>query len=599
MTEKFKIAILIVNGGYPPKAGSWLELCLQRITNHSTRQDFCIFLWDNNKEQLPIVEILSDKKKLIYLEPHPFENLSHQHAIPLERLWQIARKYKPDYLVTMDTDAFPIKDGWLEVLIANINRTTPLTGIWRDELSKGISPYIHPSCLCIKTTFLDDIPFRFDDLLFQKPHKKVIDTASSLTEWVKKKALNVYPIKRSNSRNFHHLFGGIYGDFLYHHGAGSRINISFWDTPITSKDHFSENDILKEAAAEAIHFHPEEYLNWLRGKSDFEKKFEKIKKTCRRRIKAERLIKTSILAKIVRKIMAYKNKFHSKPPLKFDQLKEQFSPAYLIPIPKGWQKKAPDFVGIGVPKAGTTWLNSLLLQHPQVLPHRVVKENKNLVKELHYFNHQQLNPITNEKALNYQEAFLQLPNTICGEFSTDYLHHPGAINALKFTVPNSKIIICLRSPIDRTYSHINHLLRNRAKRLNISEKGDLKLFYLKHDALHYAVRHSYYYDLIQTLLLKFPANQVHILLYEQLVESPINAMNELFHFLGIEKDLILHDVSTTQNHQPYRIPPINEGQYEELRQIFKQDVLLMNKHFPELNISKYWPAFFLPDFTSE
>ena len=36
---------------------------------------------------------------------------------------------------------------------------------------------------------------------------------------------------RSNRRNFHFLIGGLYGDLLYHHGAGSR-HAKFW----TSED---------------------------------------------------------------------------------------------------------------------------------------------------------------------------------------------------------------------------------------------------------------------------------------------------------------------------------------------------------------------------
>ena len=54
------------------------------------------------------------------------------------------------------------------------------------------------------------------------------------------------PLFRSNVRNFHPILGGLYGDLLYHHGAGSRRAL-FWGVPDPSW-HEQVQSTLRDAA---------------------------------------------------------------------------------------------------------------------------------------------------------------------------------------------------------------------------------------------------------------------------------------------------------------------------------------------------------------
>ena len=110
----------------------------------------------------------------------------------------------------------------------------------------------------------------------------------------------------------------------------------------------------------------------------------------------------------------------------------------------------PDFLIIGAQKCGTTFLYQLLVQHPRV--------KSAFLKEVHYFD------LNFGKGNNwYRSNFpLQMRNTrtyITGEASPYYLFHPHAAKRASMVVPDAKLIILLRNPVDRAYSHYQHQVK--------------------------------------------------------------------------------------------------------------------------------------------
>lgn len=110
----------------------------------------------------------------------------------------------------------------------------------------------------------------------------------------------------------------------------------------------------------------------------------------------------------------------------------------------------PDFLIIGAQKCGTTFLYQLLVQHPRVKPA--------FLKEVHYFD------LNFRKDHNwYRSHFpLQIRNTqryITGEASPYYLFHPHAPRRASGVVPDAKLIVLLRNPVDRAYSHYQHQVK--------------------------------------------------------------------------------------------------------------------------------------------
>ena len=107
----------------------------------------------------------------------------------------------------------------------------------------------------------------------------------------------------------------------------------------------------------------------------------------------------------------------------------------------------PDFVIIGAQKCGTSFLYRLLVQHPNVKPA--------FVKEVHYFDlnfgkgdswYRSRFPLQVRKKRSY----------VTGEASPYYLFHPHAPRRAATAVPEVRLIILLRNPVDRAYSHYQH-----------------------------------------------------------------------------------------------------------------------------------------------
>jgi hypothetical protein len=110
----------------------------------------------------------------------------------------------------------------------------------------------------------------------------------------------------------------------------------------------------------------------------------------------------------------------------------------------------PDFMVLGAQKGGTTFFYRLLAQHPNVKPA--------FLKEVHYFD---LNYRKGEHW--YRSNFpLQVSDErdfVTGESSPYYLFHPHAPRRAAHIVPEAKLIVLLRNPVHRAYSHYQHQVK--------------------------------------------------------------------------------------------------------------------------------------------
>ena len=103
----------------------------------------------------------------------------------------------------------------------------------------------------------------------------------------------------------------------------------------------------------------------------------------------------------------------------------------------------PDFLIIGVQKGGTTSLRKYMSRHPKIAFSNT--------KELHYFD----NLRYKWKNLAWYKS--QFPilrfNRIFGESTPSYLYFSGAPKRIYKTIPDVKLIILLRNPVDRAFSN--------------------------------------------------------------------------------------------------------------------------------------------------
>ena len=106
----------------------------------------------------------------------------------------------------------------------------------------------------------------------------------------------------------------------------------------------------------------------------------------------------------------------------------------------------PDFLFIGGAKCGSTSFAIYLDAHPQICIRGPKEPNfwswGKYRKEYQDFS-------VNESPI----ARPEIEDLLSGEFSTSYLLHPLAPLRIYAAVPQAKIILMLRNPVDRAYSH--------------------------------------------------------------------------------------------------------------------------------------------------
>lgn len=246
----------------------------------------------------------------------------------------------------------------------------------------------------------------------------------------------------------------------------------------------------------------------------------------------------------------------------------------------------PDFVIIGTSKGGTTSLYTLLSKHPEIIPADR--------KELQYYG-------TNyRKGLNWYKAFFPLKSKlngkITGEATPYYLYHPLAPELLKRDSPNAKLIVMLREPVTRAYSHYQMQVRNGHETLGSFEEAvraeqkrlELELKRVENDPNFESQTHlrfSYlnrgkYGEQLQRWLQHFPKSQFLVLKSEDFFADPESGLKQVYDFLGVKHAMPKRLIKKNAG----RYTALSEALHNELATYYKEDLVLLKKLFPEFEI---------------
>lgn len=228
----------------------------------------------------------------------------------------------------------------------------------------------------------------------------------------------------------------------------------------------------------------------------------------------------------------------------------------------------PDFFIVGAAKSGTTALQQTLAMHPDIYM-SLIKEpnyfyNEVAIEELRVglqkklkkenaakwisegMNGELWNAFLREENL-YQKLFIKAKdNQKCGEASVSYLYSLKAAENIYNYNPNAKIIIMLRNPIDRAWSHFNMERRMGLVTGNFLQEFD------KYKALSHPIwgkdpiflSGGNYFEQVKRYLNRFPKEQVLICLYDDYKKNPKNTINKILAFIGVT---INNDIELIQN----------------------------------------------------
>ncbi|MEO5905917.1 MAG: sulfotransferase domain-containing protein, partial [Saprospiraceae bacterium] len=185
-----------------------------------------------------------------------------------------------------------------------------------------------------------------------------------------------------------------------------------------------------------------------------------------------------------------------------------------------------DFVGIGASKAGTTWLGHMLDAHPQIC----ISEPR----EVEFFNdilqfREKASP-NYGKGLNWYRRFFSHCKTgqLKGEMTPRYGMDPIAASRIKEHNPDIKIFLCMRSPVDRIWSHYRFASffgKNEDRPLEVALRDEPMYF-----------RMSSYYQTIDLYQKYFPKEQMFLIWFEDIVHRPAHLLKEIYTFLGVDPE---------------------------------------------------------------
>lgn len=197
-------------------------------------------------------------------------------------------------------------------------------------------------------------------------------------------------------------------------------------------------------------------------------------------------------------------------------------------------KTRPDFIIAGAPRCGTTFLVRNLQAHPDVCFAR--SEEDYASSDLHFFDRN-----TPKGAKNYaqgEEWYLQRfshcsGTKVRGEKTADYLADPDAAELIRRHLGAVRLVFILRDPVERAYSHFwhsRHRLPLSATFSSLVEEGrDVNDVWV--------LQSGFYWELLNPFIAKFGAENVHILIQEDLEANPREELKRVCRFLQIDEEI--------------------------------------------------------------
>ena len=206
----------------------------------------------------------------------------------------------------------------------------------------------------------------------------------------------------------------------------------------------------------------------------------------------------------------------------------------------------PDFLIVGAPKAGSTALHAALAQHP-ALYMSPVKEPKFFLSDgpppprggpgdaQTYREHVW-------RRADYEALFDGAPaGTLRGESTPLYLHDPAAQRRIRDLLPDARLIAVLRDPVERAHSNWTHLwsagLEPIGDFVRACEEEPRRIEAGWASFWHY-LSLGRYGEQLEHLYTLFPREQVLVLRYHSLVDSPAQTLDRICDFLGAEPGVV-------------------------------------------------------------
>lgn len=213
--------------------------------------------------------------------------------------------------------------------------------------------------------------------------------------------------------------------------------------------------------------------------------------------------------------------------------------------------KKVDFFIVGAPKSGTTSLYYYLNEHIDIEMSSQKEpdffSDQSLQKKKLYYGKKRIDTI--EK---YHSLFQQKNTILRGDASVSYLFYEDVPSKIIEYNPDAKIIIMLRNPIDRAFSHylmdyalglisdsFDSVIRKKSRHKNTN------LFYQQY------IRVGEYTNQVKRYIDIFNRKNIFFIDYEDFKNNTSDIVNSVFIFLGLNNDF---EPDLKKKHNVYRAP---------------------------------------------
>lgn len=150
----------------------------------------------------------------------------------------------------------------------------------------------------------------------------------------------------------------------------------------------------------------------------------------------------------------------------------------------------------------------MLTEHPDVFGPRV--------KEMHFFGRKTLGRDPSELAAAYAQYFPRPPGAVAGEWTPEYLHRRHVPEQLHAVVPDARLLVLLRDPIERYRS------------------GAIRRPLKTEDAL----LRGLYATQLRRYLAHYPREQILVLQYERCLAEPEAELAKTLSFIGVDSTFV-------------------------------------------------------------
>lgn len=187
----------------------------------------------------------------------------------------------------------------------------------------------------------------------------------------------------------------------------------------------------------------------------------------------------------------------------------------------------PNFIVIGAGKAGTTSLWGYLRDHPQVF----VSDPK----ELNFFTTEH----NWKRGLEWYEShFENVGDAVAiGEVTGSYTNWPnfyGVPERMFDILPDARLVYVIRHPVERIVSAFKYMTLRGDENMPMDEA-------IRTNPMYLSV--SSYATQIEQYLKFYPAENLHIILSEEMRDNRLVTLKRVFEFLGVDPDVELENIN--------------------------------------------------------